>query len=102
MKYRILAFGLLFSLAACNGEAPAENEATTETTTTEEQPVIAANLDPVCNMTYDASWDQYAVADSDTTWFCSETCKTAFEGNPAKYQKHEAQEEHDDHEGHAH
>lgn len=105
MKFKFLAFGLLVAFAACNGEAPANSEeATTETATdaTTEASPVAANLDPVCGMTYDGAWEEYSVTDGDTTRFCSSTCKGAFEGNPAKYQKQEAHEGHDDHEGHAH
>ncbi|MEZ5018167.1 MAG: YHS domain-containing protein [Flavipsychrobacter sp.] len=109
MKFRILAFGLLVAFASCNNEASTENETTaTEEAVTEETSAVAANVDPVCGMTHDSSWEEYSVTDGDTTWFCSSTCKAAFEGNPAKYQKqeehdgHEGHEEHDEHAGHNH
>jgi YHS domain-containing protein len=56
-------------------EAPKE-----ETTTIPEGPI-----DPVCEMVKDSTWTEYAVHNNDTVWFCSETCKTAFNGNPEKY-----------------
>jgi len=93
MKYTFLAVAACVLFAACNGEASSEatneTETTTEATTEmEEAPAHAhAKMDPVCEMVYDASWTEYSVSGTDTTWFCSETCKTAYEGNPAKYNK---------------
>lgn len=88
MKYYALALIAAVSFTACNNETKTE-EATTQTTTTEThtaEPIAAAGpVDPVCNMTKDATWTEYTVNGTDTVWFCSETCKTAYLGNPAKY-----------------
>jgi YHS domain-containing protein len=88
MKYYALALIAAVSFTACNSATKTE-EATTETTTTEtpatEQVASAGPVDPVCNMTKDATWTEYTVNGADTVWFCSETCKTAYIGNPAKY-----------------
>lgn len=74
---------LLFFTACKNEQAPAAEE---KTTTTESAAAPAAtNIDPVCDMPYEASWTDYTVHAGDTVHFCSETCKKAFEGNPQKY-----------------
>lgn len=81
----VLASGLL--LAACNS-AGNEETATTDTVAAapvETAPVAEGPKDPVCEMTKDVSWTEYTVYENDTVWFCSETCKGAFVGNPAKY-----------------
>lgn len=88
---------------ACNNEASSDANNETENTATEAEHsgdddgmmmedhegmmAHTKNGDPVCGMDYDASWTEYTVDGSDTTWFCSETCKTAYLGNPAKYKK---------------
>jgi YHS domain-containing protein len=77
-------------IASCNNSGETKTEAvdTTATTVTAEPAAQAApkgKIDPVCEMEYDAAWTEYTVHNSDTVWFCSETCKTAFAGNPAKY-----------------
>ncbi len=94
MKYTILALSAAFLLAACNGEPKVgDSEATTETTTTTtENTEVAvadpnAKIDPVCDMVKDDTWTEYSVNGTDTTWFCSSTCKEAYDANPAKYAK---------------
>jgi YHS domain-containing protein len=47
--------------------------------------VAGVKVDPVCDMPRDHAWTDYAMNGSDTVWFCSETCKKAFEGNKKKY-----------------
>ena len=85
----ITVFAAVFFMA-CNSETPAESTETTVETPAE-TPVETvtvdpnAKIDPVCQMVKDSTWTEYSVTGTDTTWFCSETCKTAYEGNPAKY-----------------
>lgn len=74
---------------ACNNEANNESATGTPAETPVEATVQAdpnAKIDPVCDMAKDDTWTEYSVSGTDTTWFCSETCKTAYDGNPAKYQ----------------
>ncbi len=91
MKYTFLAVAACVLFAACNGEASSEatneTETSTEGTTEEASAHAHAKLDPVCEMEYDGSWTEFSVNGTDTTWFCSETCKAAYDGNPAKYNK---------------
>ncbi len=44
-----------------------------------------AKTDPVCEMEKDDTWTEYSVVNNDTTWFCSEGCKKAFDARPEKY-----------------
>lgn len=79
---------LLFSCS--NQQTTEETATTTENTTvdtTSNKPMasVVGPTDPVCGMVKDDTWTDYNVADGDTTWFCSETCKTAYMGNPKKY-----------------
>lgn len=85
-------------LFSCSNSAETKEEtvATEETTTTTEEatpsstgsaPLAMAKADPVCGMEKDSTWTDHVVADGDTTWFCSETCKSAYVGNPKKYMK---------------
>ena len=93
MKYTFLAVAACLIFASCGNEATSETENETENTIEMEAPqetVVAdpnAKIDPVCDMVKDDTWTEYSVSGTDTTWFCSETCKTAYEGNPAKYQE---------------
>lgn len=77
-----------FGMASCNNAAETKTE-TTEAPATEATtpaPIASAKpIDPVCDMELDAAWTNYSVYNNDTVKFCSETCKTAFDGNPAKY-----------------
>lgn len=93
MKYLVITILAAMSFVACNSEGNNEEanaDSSTATVETMAAPVAAtpgAKLDPVCNMEKDSTWTDYTVtATADTVWFCSETCKTAFEANPAKYQ----------------
>lgn len=83
-----LAAIFAISFAACNNEQATETtyeEATaTEAAATA---TIAGKTDPVCNMEYEASWTDYSVNGTDTTWFCSSACKDAYAANPQKYSK---------------
>lgn len=93
MKRNLFLFAfasLLF--AACSGQSGEQSDEATTNEQTEETTVPVASsepgkMDPVCEMGYDESWTEYSVYEGDTVWFCSETCKTAFEGNPQKYVK---------------
>jgi YHS domain-containing protein len=93
MKYTFLAIAACVLFAACNGEATSETTNETAPATEMEAPVETAvvdpnaKIDPVCEMVKDDSWTEYSVSGTDTTWFCSETCKGAYDGNPAKYNK---------------
>lgn len=89
MKYILMTVFAATMFIACNSEAPAdsatETEAPAEATT---ETVVAdpnAKIDPVCEMVKDSTWTEYTVNGTDTVWFCSETCKTAYNSNPAKY-----------------
>lgn len=82
-------------IAACNNSGETKTETTDTTVVVTDSTVIAKDakvaeapkgkIDPVCEMEYDAAWTEYTIHNNDTVWFCSETCKTAFVGNPAKY-----------------
>lgn len=93
MKYTFLAVAACMFFAACNSEATSETTNETEAATEMEAPMETAaadpnaKIDPVCEMVKDDTWTEYSVNGTDTTWFCSETCKSAYEGNPAKYNK---------------
>lgn len=93
MKYTILAISAVVLLAACNGEPQVtDNNTETEAVQPMENTEAAAadpnaEIDPVCDMVRDETWTEYSVNGTDTTWFCSETCKTAYDANPAKYAK---------------
>ena len=89
MRYVILAIGATTLLVACNGEPQVENETSGTAETAVEMPAVDPNakIDPVCDMIKDDTWTEYSVSGTDTTWFCSETCKTAYDANPAKYAK---------------
>lgn len=94
MKYITLAaLAAMVAFTACNNNSSnTEESAATET----QQPVEAAPveaaatpkgpIDPVCEMEKEDTWTEYTVNGTDTVWFCSETCKTAYTGNPQKYQ----------------
>ena len=71
--------------AACDNNTTTEEKQ--ETTTEEVAATPSGDIDPVCEMEKDASWTNYQVYENDTVWFCSETCMTAFAGNPTKYMK---------------
>jgi xanthine dehydrogenase accessory factor len=49
-------------------------------------PAPATAVDPVCGMTVAAvDTSPHVTVDGETTWFCCEGCRTAFEKNPARY-----------------
>lgn len=94
MKKYIIALAVIASMASCGGENNTESatteEASTEATATAEPTEVAdpnAKIDPVCEMVKDDTWTEYSVSGTDTVWFCSATCKEAFDANPAKYAK---------------
>lgn len=91
MKYLVITAFAAMCFVACNSEgnnesANTDSTAPTETHTEHVAATPGAKLDPVCNMEQDSTWTDYTVTATDTVWFCSETCKTAFEANPAKYE----------------
>lgn len=96
MKKLIVALSLVTVLASCGNEA-AQTDNTDNTATTN------APKDPICGMEYDGTWTEYSVAGADTTWYCSETCKTA---HLAKLDAQNADaangDAHDDHADHDH
>lgn len=79
MKKLITALSLVTVLASCSNEqAPADNaDANTDNTTATTDNANEVK-DPICGMVYDGTWTEYTVEDTDTTWFCSETCKAAY------------------------
>lgn len=94
MKKYIIALAAVAFMASCgsenNTESATTEEATTEAAATTEPAEVAdpnAKIDPVCQMVKDDTWTEYSVSGTDTTWFCSATCKEAFDANPAKYAK---------------
>ncbi|MCB0695761.1 MAG: hypothetical protein KDC07_00270 [Chitinophagaceae bacterium] len=97
MKYTFLAVAACVLFAACSGETKSGSTNETEAGMGEmhhdmegmhdDMHMAHAKMDPVCEMDYDASWTEYSVNGTDTMWFCSETCKGAYEGNPEKYTK---------------
>jgi len=87
-RFSLILFASV-AMAAC-GNAPENNAATetpaaTEQVISEEAKKLAGPIDPVCDMEKESTWTEYTVHNNDTVWFCSETCKTAFNGNPDKY-----------------
>ncbi|GAA0526959.1 YHS domain-containing protein [Chitinophaga japonensis] len=80
--YSILLAGIL---AACGTSTTQQQE----TTTAEQGAItaIASSLpgDPVCEMPYDTSYQEWSVYKGDTVYFCSPTCKGVFDKNPEKY-----------------
>lgn len=82
----ILAVAAIFT--ACNSapEQNTTNQAEPPATENEiSEPVAVGPVDPVCKMQKDATWTEYSVQGTDTTWFCSEHCKEAFQKDPSKY-----------------
>ncbi len=94
MKKYIIAMAAIAFMASCgnenNSESATAEETTTEATATTETAEVAdpnAKIDPVCEMVKDDTWTEYSVSGTDTVWFCSSTCKEAYDANPAKYAK---------------
>jgi YHS domain-containing protein len=92
MKKAAFILASTFLLAACNASVSVNNDGAadsskgiTVTTTTDSEPVAEGPKDPVCDMVKDSTWTEYTIHENDTVWFCSGTCKQAFEGNKAKY-----------------
>ena len=80
MKKIFLLLCTAAMFAACE---TANNETETDTTEVtgvkEENSVLAsAEKDPICGMDKTADWTEYTVEGTDTTWFCSETCKETY------------------------
>lgn len=90
MRYLAITIIAAISFMSCNGDGAADNSNTDTTVTATEAPeqvtaIPEGSLDPVCDMVKDSTWTEYTVNGTDTVWFCSETCKTAYTANPAKY-----------------
>lgn len=102
MKKLIAALSIVTVLASCGNEATKTDNATNDAANTDNT-TTAANVakDPICGMEYDATWTEYSVSGTDTTWFCSENCKTAYlaQNNTQSTDDAGAQ---DDHAGHDH
>lgn len=83
----VIAAAVLFT--ACNSASEEKASDQAEVPAAEAvaapAPIAAGPMDPVCEMPKEASWTEYSVQGTDTTWFCSATCKEAFEKNPIKY-----------------
>jgi len=95
-----LAFSLLCFAACDSTNTTNKTEATTQVEAHEHDHdhdhdhdhtsgALASNaaICPVCGMENDGSWTDYTVYKGDTVWFCAASEKTAFEGNPTKYEK---------------
>ena len=89
MKIAIMAISALAMFtASCNNAKP-------EGSITIGQNMPANNTtakpdditDPICGMIKDSTWTDYTVYKGDTVWFCAESEKIAFEGNPKKWEK---------------
>lgn len=80
MKKYIIAIAAVAFMASCGSENSSES-------TTTEVADPNAKIDPVCDMVKDDTWTEYSVSGTDTVWFCSGTCKEAYDANPAKYAK---------------
>lgn len=86
MRKLILPLFATVLFTACGNEAATESENETEAhETTMVDP--NAEIDPVCEMEKDDTWTEYSVNGTDTTWFCSEVCKGAYNAHPEKYNK---------------
>ncbi|SHK99457.1 YHS domain-containing protein [Chitinophaga jiangningensis] len=85
MKY-VLVAAALFMMSCAQQSKPAE---TTGTATAEPAATTAAVTDklpdPVCEMPYDTSYQEWTVYKTDTLHFCSSTCKEVFLKAPDKY-----------------
>lgn len=105
MKKLIAALSLVTVLASCgNEQAPADNGTDTNNDNTTATTDNANEVkDPICGMVYDGTWTEYSVAGTDTTWYCSETCKTAYLAKLDAQKADDANgDAHDDHAGHDH
>lgn len=78
---------VMLMISGCKNSENKPNVEQKETVIAPVVSVIAAKIDPVCEMEYDTSWTEFTVYNNDTVQFCSETCKTAFNGNSKKYRK---------------
>lgn len=93
MKNIIFIVSIAFTALSCGNEKAAETSSQTMTAPTEEKKTVSVEdiksgkIDPVCEMTYDASWVENTIYMNDTIRFCSENCKTAFVARPEKYLK---------------
>lgn len=93
MKKYIIAMAAVAFMASCGSEnstgSATTEEPATEAVATEATEVADPNAktDPVCQMIKDDTWTEYSVNGTDTTWFCSATCKETYDANPAKYAK---------------
>lgn len=85
LLYPLSLTGILVALIACSGPSGQQAATTQEDTAVT---AVAANGkpgDPVCEMPYDTSYQEYSVFKGDTVFFCSTTCKGVFDKNPEKY-----------------
>lgn len=94
MRYFTIGLALaVMSVTACStGAENTDKVAETPTLTApaaSSPPIAATNVitDPVCGMEKDTTWTDYTMYKADTVWFCAAAEKTAFLGNPAKYEK---------------
>lgn len=87
MKNYIILFASVVTFISCSNEEQKTADTPVDTVSVEAPAPVASNVDhdPVCGMEKDTTWVDYTVHNADTVWFCSETCKTAFTGNPEKY-----------------
>ena len=73
-------------LHSCDNPDKAEKESNDAMPLTTPLSNKADIIDPVCGMIKDSTWIDYTVYIGDTVWFCAESEKRAFEGNPKKYE----------------
>ncbi len=79
---------ILCLMAACDSpKTQVKQQTSTHDEKAAPDPAQPGEVDPVCKMVKDSTWKDYHVYNADTVNFCSETCKTAFIGNPTKYLK---------------
>ncbi|WP_291912829.1 YHS domain-containing protein [Chitinophaga sp. CB10] len=85
MKY-VLVAAALFVMSCAQQAKPAETATTGATTPETKTAAVSGKLpDPVCEMPYDTSYQEWTVYKNDTLHFCSSTCKEVFLKAPDKY-----------------
>ncbi|WP_298736192.1 YHS domain-containing protein [uncultured Chitinophaga sp.] len=86
--YKVLfALSLAVFFLACGAPSGQQSTATEDTTATATATVAVNGKpgDPVCEMPYDTSYQEFSIYKGDTVHFCSVTCKGVFDKNPEKY-----------------
>ncbi|MFY0252595.1 YHS domain-containing protein [Chitinophaga sp. 30R24] len=84
MRYLFITCNAIFLFACAQQPKPADTSA--EKAATAATTVVNGMLpDPVCEMPYDTSYNEWTVYKGDTLHFCSPTCKSVFEKAPEKY-----------------